>query len=316
MAEFKILISGLYKEHDVQVSRTDEIIKDSRWVSDICDEEWEKLKEMKRKSGEKEPFDGLISRYVNHEVENAKVSFNLGRMNYKQYIGYRTIAPAFIEFFGSNALPRRLGNTSVVILNDDDQEKFLLVRRTRDVADYPYWIGAGGAGAVPIDADNVYDGMRHELKKEWGIEAKDIDSMIMTGLIADGLARDNTEVSFATKIKLSPEALEAIPFTEERWEHEKQAREKGKKQYGIYLPHDPVSISNFITNYDDMIMPTSQGTIVLYGKTNPFNVSGFGESWYNSVMEILCRKWVENAYELSTIERTHSELIKRKYGLR
>lgn len=316
MAEFKILLDGLFKESDVEVTRTNEFIQESRWVSEICDIEWNRLNQEKTSRGELGLTNGILSRLEKYERKDGKVHFVLGEMNYKQYIGFRAIAPAFIEYFGLEALPRRIGNTAVVILNDGNQEKFLLVRRTRDVADYPYWLGAGAAGAVPVNVPSVYDGMRHELKKEWGIEAKDINTMIMTGLIVDGPARNNSETTFASKVNFSPEKLEAIPYAEERWEHEKQAREKGKKQYGIYLPHDPVSVANFITNHDHEIMPTSQATIVLYGKLNPFNVNGFGECWYNSVMETLNQKWVEKAHEFSVIERSFSELVSRKYGLK
>jgi len=63
-------------------------------------------------------------------------------------------------------------------------------------------------------------------------------------------------------------------------------------------------------------MPTSQATMVLYGKTNPFNVEGFGENWYNLVMGILKRKWIESAHRYSVAERELSELIDKKHGLR
>ncbi len=314
MAEFEILLHGIFDRDKIEVKRTGEFIQDPPWVSEICDKEWNKICKEKGRRGELEPTNSIISRLSGFKSGD-RLSFVLGKMWYKQYIGYRAIASAMIENYGLDALPLRIGNTSVVILDGKGGEKFLLVRRTKDVTDYPYWIGAGAAGGLPINAAHLYDGMLHELEKEWSIKTEDIEEVRMTGLVADGLARNNREVTFATRVKLLPDELEAIPYTEERWEHEKQARENGRKQYGIYLPHDPVAVATFITDNDDMMMPTSQGTMVAYGRTNPFGRDGFGEGWYDSVMDTLKRKWARKAYEISVVERELSELVRRRYGL-
>jgi len=318
MAEFSILLDGMFKEEDIKLTRKEEFIEDPRWLAEkIIDPEWEKLIKLKRDSGEAEPSNGQLSRLIGYEIEDGKVHFELGNMWYKQYIGYRAIASAFIEHFGLQSLPMRIGNTSVVILKEpDEKESFLMVRRTRDVADYPYWLGAGAAGGMPVTVNSMFDSMRSELNKEWGIRPTDIEQMFMTGYIVDGLNKNNSETTFVTKVNLSHKDLEAIPYAEERWENERQAREEGKKQYGIYLSHNPVEISNFILTHDSKITPTSQATIVLYGKKNPFGVQGFGQSWYKSVMDNLREKWLEKSHKFSIIEREHAELVNGKYGLR
>ena len=239
-------------------------------------------------------------------------------MDYKQYLGYRIISRDYSEHFGINKLPKRLGNTSVIILNAGKKdEKFLLTRRTENVADYPLWIGAGAAGAIQTTSDNVLDGMFNELKKEWGLTHDKIAEIALTGAVYDLLAGNNCELTFASRTATSPENLEGlvVDIADEGWEHKDSTTKEGKKQYGIYIDHNPVAISNRLIT-DPEIMPTSAGAIALYGKVNPFNKPGLGQKWYESTMENLKEQWIKKAHQFARSQIELSKMIDLRYGLK
>ena len=156
MGEFRVLFSGNLKHNQIHIKRTGGI-SDPYWISQICDQEWERINSERRERGQKEATNGPQTRLGCFSASKNKIDLELGTMDYKQYLGYRIISHAYGEHFGIDKLPKRLGNTSVIILNAGKKdEKFLLTRRTENVADYPLWIGAGAAGGIQTTSDNVF----------------------------------------------------------------------------------------------------------------------------------------------------------------
>lgn len=303
MAGFDILLAGMFPEDNVRLERENACIDQPAWVSALYDEEWERLTAEKEERGERPPFDGAISHFIDFRYKSDQLTLQCGRMRYKQLIGARVIAEPLQRYF-PEYLPIKLGVSSVIITPDD---QFLTSKRSKDVVDCPGWYSVGAGGGLPVDAYSVFDGMRKELRSEYGIQEGDIEHLVMTGLARlSPMGPNEVEMLFATRVNQTKEQLREREEAEEEWENQQK----------MSLPNDPDEVAHFIVTNDRKITPNSTAVTVLYGKTNPFQTDGFGEEWYQRTMEALQRQWVIRISEHSRLERTVAGLIEEKYGLR
>lgn len=303
MAGFDVLLAGEFPENNVRLERENTYIDLPEWVSALYEQEWERLTAEKKERGERPPFDGVLTRLIDFQIQGDQLTFQCGLMHYKQLIGARVIAEPLQRYF-PDYLPIKLGVSSVIITPDNE---FLTSKRSRDVADCPGWYGVGAGGGLPVDAYSVFDGMRKELRSEYGIQEGDIEHLVMTGLARLGpMGPNEVEALFAARVNQTIQQLQEREESEEEWENQQKTS----------IPHHPDEVAHFILTNDRTITPNSTAVTVLYGKTNPFQTDGFGEEWYQRTIEALQRQWVTQASERSQLERTLAVLINERYGLR
>ena len=275
MLGFKILIDGVFDEIDVEVIYSDEFKRamlKNKDTEEFIETQWNaKVHEAKEKGIK--IFNGPLFRLNDlRSTDNKQLILELGRTDYKEYVGTRT------EEFHHNNNFRTLANPLAICAAIISREGKIVVERRGEVDVYSgqYHVIGGFMDRSFDFVGNIpspFKAIRREIKEEIGLSLK--NTRLLLGGIAYDLITPHPEMCFFVEVDLSCKDISDIFLTHEV-DQEVHRLE--------FIGGSKDELIEFITSHHGSISVTGEACMVLYGKHR------YGVQWYQEIMSVLSLK--------------------------
>lgn len=216
-------------------------------------------------------FNGELTRYLAHRVENGVLTIDVGPTDYMNFIGSNYMNVHRVAEFGWELYGNPIG-TSAVLLSADGW--LILGRRSERVACHPGYVHTFGGGLEARERrpDGTFDAFastQRELNEELGLHPGDVPHLVCIGMIQDA-AVQQPELIFQAELALNRDQLgQRLRPDDPHEEHTAL----------LVCRSEPDAVVPFILA-EKKFAPIAVGALCLFGRHK------FGEQWY----EEACRQ--------------------------